>query len=240
MMITNGKESPHLIEECNNLLDACFPKFIANPNLYPDSFGVDDLNYKVILTEQNKVIAIGLMGPFNWSGAVEDLPTFKQMVRTGLEIQSQNHPFNSMVGYAICISPAEQGKGLSKKIVAAMKDVAKRESCTHFLVPLRPSGKHLYPLQSADEYAKWRRPDGKLVDNWLRVHENMGASRLCVMEECDVYSGPLKEWTKATGLIFPISGSYIVPGALSPLIVNVDEDFGAITEGNIWVSHPME
>lgn len=195
----------------------------------------------MVFRRQEKIAAFGAAVPFNWNGNVNDLPTFAQMLSGGIEIQSRrNQTFNTLAGFAICVSPDERGKGISKRVVHEMKSYAKQKDCKYFLIPARPSGKHLYPLQSVAEYSKWRRTDGKLVDNWLRVHENLGAKTLYAMESCDVYSGPLKDWTDSTGLMFPISGSYVVQGAISPLQVDVEEGIGTISEGNVWVEHPLD
>jgi len=237
---TNMKESPHLMAECEKLFLNSFPKFVNNPNLIPNPYGIGDLDHIVVFRKQEKIVALGAAVPFDWSGNVKDLPTFDHLLRSGIKIQSGNQVFNSLVGFAICVAPDERGKGLAGRVISEMKSYARQKGCKHFLIPARPSGKHLYPLQSLAEYSKWRRRDGKLVDNWLRVHENMGAKFLYAMESCDVYSGPLKEWTDSTGLMFPTSGSYVVQGALSPLQVDVEEGIGTVSEGNFWVEHAMD
>ena len=239
---TTIKESPHLLADCEDLFVSCFPKFVTNPNLdiHMPLHSIGDLEYIVILMEKERVVAFGIAVPFYWSGDIKDLPTFDQSVRCGLEIQSLKKSFNSLNGYAICVSPDQRGKGLAKKVISEMKSMAKKEKCSHLLIPARPSRKHMYPLQSCLEYSKWRRNDGKLVDDWLRIHENLGAKYLLAMEDCDVYAGPLDEWSESTGMIFPQSGSYIVPGALSPLIVDIDKDIGMVREGNVWMSHPID
>jgi hypothetical protein len=38
---------------------------------------------------------------------------------------------------------------------------------------------------------------------------------------------------------FPQSGEYIIPGALSPIEVNVETDEGVYVEPNVWIVHEV-
>ena len=238
---TAVKKSSQIKAQCEQLIHRSFPKFLLNPNLVTNTEPTfEDLDYTVVLTKQDKVVAFGITIPFNWSGHLNELPTFNHMVTTGLQIQSLNQDFNSLAGYAICISPDEQGKGLATTVIEEMKNLARKANCEHCIMPVRPSEKIKYPLQSLTDYSKWRRSDGQLLDQWLRIHENKGAKYLEAIESCDVYSGSLEDWSESTGMVFPTSGSYIVPGAISPLIVDVDKDIGTLSEGHVWVNHPLD
>jgi hypothetical protein len=49
--------------------------------------------------------------------------------------------------------------------------------------------------------------------------------------------GKVADWEAWTGLRFFESGEYIVPGALVPIEMNVEEDLGLYVEPNVWVVH---
>ena len=117
--------------------------------------------------------------------------------------------------------------------------MAKAGGFEYFLAPVRPIGKANYPLHSLLEYASWLREDGLPLDPWLRTHVKIGGEILSPMEHCQMFSGSIDEWAKSTNLAFQSSGQFIVPGALSPLFVDTETGLGTLTEGNVWVSHPL-
>ena len=51
--------------------------------------------------------------------------------------------------------------------------------------------------------------------------------------------GSIAEWVEWTGLEFPGSGRYVVPGALVPVVVDLDADLGVYVEPNVWVTHDL-
>jgi hypothetical protein len=50
---------------------------------------------------------------------------------------------------------------------------------------------------------------------------------------------PVAGWEAWTGLAFPESGAYVVPGALTPLEIDRDRDVGWNVEPNVWMRHPV-
>ena len=44
---------------------------------------------------------------------------------------------------------------------------------------------------------------------------------------------------KWTGLRFPESGEYIVPGALNPVEIDCELDRGEYIEPNVWMAHKV-
>ena len=49
--------------------------------------------------------------------------------------------------------------------------------------------------------------------------------------------GSVKDWQDWTGLLFQSSGNYIIPGALSPIKIDVEKGFGEYIEPNVWMIH---
>lgn len=53
----------------------------------------------------------------------------------------------------------------------------------------------------------------------------------------NVVEGTIAEWQDWTGLAFPVSGEYVVPGALVPVSISVEGDLGRLAEPNVWMRH---
>ena len=104
---------------------------------------------------------------------------------------------------------------------------------------MRPSLKHRYPLAPIERYIEWRREDGKLLDPWLRVHEDAGAKLIRVASESMRISGSVAEWEDWTKLVFPETGTYVVPGALVPVEIDRERDEGVYVEPNVWMHHTV-
>jgi hypothetical protein len=67
-----------------------------------------------------------------------------------------------------------------------------------------------------------------------------GARVIKVCHESKTIRGARAEWESWTGMKFPQSGQYIVPGALNPIEINVENDEGIYTEPNVWIVHELE
>ena len=138
---------------------------------------------------------------------------------------------------AITIGVGERGKGLSRTMLDGMRGVVAARGLTDLVAPVRPSQKHVYPLTPMQRYVEWRRDDGKLMDAWLRTHEQAGAELIRVAPRSMRISGSVADWESWTGLRFPDSGSYVVPGALVPVEIDRERDVGVYVEPNVWMHH---
>lgn len=54
-----------------------------------------------------------------------------------------------------------------------------------------------------------------------------------------VIEGPVAQWEEWTGLAFPESGAYVVPGAHVPVEVDREWNVGGYAEPNVWMRHPI-
>ena len=138
---------------------------------------------------------------------------------------------------AITIRVDQRGKGLSKTMLDGMRAAVAARGLADLVAPVRPSLKHLYPLVPVERYVEWRRDDGKLLDPWLRVHESAGAQLVRVAPRSMRISGTVAEWEDWTKMAFPDSGSYVVPGALVPVEIDLERDEGLYVEPNVWMHH---
>ena len=118
-----------------------------------------------------------------------------------------------------------------------MREAAAARGLSDLVAPVRPSQKHAYPLTPMERYVEWRRDDGKLLDAWLRTHEQAGAELIAVAPASMRITGSVGDWESWTGLRFPDSGRYVVPGALVPVEIDRERDEGVYVEPNVWMHH---
>lgn len=199
--------------------------------------------YQVALydAEKDRVAGLGSSFPLRWDDRLENLPqegwdwAFQQAVRNHKEGSAPN--FHCAI--QIVLRRAYQGQGLSQPMVQAVRSVTEAKGLPALIIPLRPSEKHRYPLISLDDYINWTTDEGEPFDPWLRVHIRAGARIIKVCAESKTIRGSRAEWEQWTGIKFPQSGEYIIPGALSPIEVNVETDEGVYVEPNVWIVHEV-
>ncbi len=139
----------------------------------------------------------------------------------------------------IMVAPRLQRRGVSRAMLAALRDNARRLGFTDLYAPLRPTDKHREPLTPFAGYVARRREDDLPYDSWVRTHLRLGARIIKVAPCSMVIAGTLSEWREWTELRFARSGPALVPGALSPIHVSLDQDHAVYVEPNLWVRHPL-
>jgi len=200
-------------------------------------------DYQVALydSEQSRVAGMGSSFPLRWDDKLENLPeegwdwSFQQAVRNHQESVAPN--FHCAI--QIVLRHEYQGHGLSRPMLEAVRSVTKSQGLEALIIPLRPSEKHRYPLVSLDDYIRWETDDGESFDPWLRVHLRVGARVIKVCHQSKTIRGTRAEWEQWTGLKLPQSGQYIIPGALTPMEVNLEIDEGVYAEPNVWIVHEV-
>ena len=144
-----------------------------------------------------------------------------------------------MCGIQISVAPAYQGKGLSRRMIEIMRDLARRKGLESLIVPVRPNLKASYPLTGMERYIEWKAQGGLPFDPWLRVHARAGGKIAKVCHRAMVITGTIREWESWTEMQFPDSGPYVVPGALVPVKVDLAQDEGKYIEPNVWIPYRL-
>jgi hypothetical protein len=196
--------------------------------------------YVVVLVQNNNVIAVGFTVPVVWDQKPEGLPqSIESVLQQGLALKKRGEQANTLIPIGALVDPKVQGVGLSSIVLKEMKKLAYGLGLKSLVVPVRPTKKAQYPMQSISSYANWRREDGYLYDHWLRVHERLGAEIIHIAQCTLTVRSDLSTWSKWTNMIFPVSGQYVVPGALSTVDVDKDLNIAVYREPNVWMLHPM-
>lgn len=242
--------TPHDLDDYRDraadISEASWPEFmlhdsIANENWHELFDRFADYQFALLDTDKNRMAAMGNSLPFHWDQPLEELPEggWDWVFGKAVDDHKNGVTPNIQSAIQIAIHPDYQGQGLSVKMVEAMRGIAQSKRFQHLVAPVRPSQKSKYPLISIDDYIKWTDEEGLPFDAWLRVHVRAGARLIKPCHEAMTIRGSRADWEAWTGLKFPQSGSYHVPGALNPMEMNVEKDEGVYIEPNVWLVHPL-
>lgn len=194
-----------------------------------------------IYDEHDRLVAEGNTIPVRWDDAPEALPEegWDWALRSGVKNFDEGIQPNLVSALSATILKSEQGKGISTVIIETMRSIAARHGLKSLVAPVRPSMKTLYPLAPMERYVTWTRADGSPLDAWMRVHWRLGARVVRVAPLSMRIPGTLAEWERWSGLVFPESGPYVVPGALVPVQVDYENDQAVYIEPNVWMLHKL-
>jgi GNAT superfamily N-acetyltransferase len=196
-------------------------------------------DFQVLLSDPaGSVVAFGHTIPFVWDGTPEDLPDeIDELMERAIEAHRNRRTSTALSALAALVSPEHQRRGLSSEVLRAMRSLAARHGMQSLVAPVRPTLKSLYPLVPIERYARWTRDDGSPFDPWLRVHWRLGAEQLRVAPKATTITGTVAEWEEWTGMSFPESGAYVVPGALQPVSIDRERNTGSYEDPNVWMRH---
>ena len=223
---------------------AVWPEYNLHADVFNDWWAplLDELpefQFALYDEEADAVLAEGHTGTLAWDGDDATLPGgIDEALRRVVETRRAGGPVDTLCALAAEVSPDARRGGLSGQLLAGMRELAGRHGLRRLIAPVRPSWKERYPLAPIERYVAWRRPDGTLLDPWMRLHERLGARVGAPLPESMLISGTVAEWEGWTGLALPESGDYVFPAGLAPL--RVDREAGRATywEPNVWMIHP--
>ena len=236
------EQKPHLRAQVERLTVECWPEFLRHGNephwhrLF-DGFAAFQI---LFCAAGDEVIAVGHTIPLPWDNTFDDLPaTIDQILVRAGERWQPNPQANTLSALAAMVRPSHRGQGLSAALLQQMKRLARPNGLTSLIAPVRPTAKALYPLTPFERYVTWTRADGQPFDPWIRTHQNLGARPLKVAPNALTVTGTIAEWEAWTGLSFPDSGDYVIPGALQPVRMDLAHNEGRYEESNFWMSYQV-
>ena len=226
----------------NELFADAFPAFITADLEAKKYIGrvrewFADLN--IILVDENAVpVATGWGVPIRWSGELADLQAgYTDTTRRAVEGRERGEAPDTFVICGGIVSRNRARQGLASGLITALRDLAPAAGCGRVIAPVRPTLKPSYPLTSIDTFAGWTREDGAPLDPWLRTHWRLGGRIIATAPVSQTMTGTVREWEGWTGMAFPSTGEYVIPGGLSTLRIDRGKDLGNYVEPNVWVRH---
>lgn len=158
-------------------------------------------------------------------------------LRGGVDAHARGNCPNALSALSIVVSPSVRGGALAEKMILAMRDLAHGAELEAMVVPIRPTRKAAYPLETMSTYLSWETTDGAPFDPWIRKHYRLGARIVRVAERSMEVSATVQDWERWTGIRFPVSGRYHVPGGLAPVEIDLISNRGVYLEPNVWMRH---
>ncbi|WP_405872032.1 GNAT family N-acetyltransferase [Streptomyces sp. NBC_00005] len=245
LKVSSLAERPEMVQPVVGMANS-WPEFVTQDLVGDAHYGriATDLPGYVLFAEDERgeVVAHAYSVPF--ALAAEDrgeLPArgWDQVLVWAFEDLRRGVRPDTVSAIAIVVAPQVQGRGLSARMLSAMRDNARAHGFTEVVAPVRPSAKHLEPHTPIEEYAHRVRADGLPHDPWLRVHARAGATVERVAPASMTVSGSLEQWRGWTGLPFDTRGDVEVPGALVPVRCEPERGYAVYVEPNVWMRHRL-
>ena len=240
-------EDPSLGPEILKLFQAGWTRFLLEDPiswpLWPKLLSAfPAFHFALLEPETGRIMAAGMTVPLAWNGENSELLDrgWHWVLRQSLDDFRAGRKTHTLSAANAVVHPDFRGRGLAEKLVLSMQKIAKTYGFTRYIAPLRPTQKEKYPLTPIEKYAKWTRQDGLPFDSWLRVQKRMGVEIIGPAENSIRIEAPLEKWREWTGLTFPDSGPYIIPGGAVPMTADTKQNTGLYIAPSIWVAHRVE
>ncbi|MFF3244378.1 N-acetyltransferase [Streptomyces sp. NPDC002870] len=244
LIITTLAERPELRGPMWQMLDT-WPEFVINDPVGWANIGriVAELpEYVLVATDPDgRVVGRAFSVPFQMAaegrGGLPEGGWDQVMLWAFSDLRHGRTP-DTVSAIEITVATDRQGRGISGRMLAALRENVRRLGFGELVAPVRPSAKSGEPYVLIEEYAhRTRAADGLPDDPWLRVHVRAGGVVESVAPASMTVSGSLKQWRKWTGLPFEESGPVEVPGALVPVHCEAERGYAVYVEPNVWVRH---
>jgi len=236
-------ERPDLVAPSHQVMAAGWPDFILASQVAARHWPrvlAEFAAYQVALVDPTSgaVIGVGHSVPLVWDQTAAGLPAgWDDTLERAVADHDQRQTPTAAAALSITLAASHLRQGLSRHLIQALRTVAAAHGLASLVAPVRPSLKSRYPLTPMERYLRWTDPEGAPFDPWLRVHWRMGGESLGVCAASMRITGSVADWEQWTDMRFPESGSYIVPGALTPVHIDRERDLGGYVEPNVWIHH---
>jgi GNAT superfamily N-acetyltransferase len=225
-----------------NFGPSIWPEYMMHDAVAPLYFSFLDryLDFVLVGVEGRDVVARGYSVPFAFNiPGREELPDggWDDVIRWGHEDFDVHRKPTAVSALEISLLPQARSQGNSRLMIEAMKANTRVCGFVDLFAPVRPSQKHLQPFTPMSDYLNQLRADGLPNDAWLRTHVRVGGQIKKIAPYAMTIVGNVAQWSKWTGMTFEKSGAIAVAGALSPVYISLEQDYGVYVEPGVWVHH---
>lgn len=240
--IVNHDQRPELWKRFPKVFDGILPEYNLHGDLMAgywerlhDIFG----RYLLVLVGPDDEIMATARGiPTSWDGTPAGLgPGIDAAIEAGFARHDTGREPNTLCALGIEVAPDHQGSGLGTVMLQALRTTARETGFAQVIVPVRPTWKDRYPLVPIERYATWTTDDGLPFDPWLRAQVRAGGTLSVPTPKSSLITGTVADWESWTGMRFPDSDEYVIPGGLATVRIDRDADLGTYWEPSVWVIH---
>lgn len=244
--IVTGRERNDIEELQRPVIRAAWPEFM-NHDGYIDRFWptiykrFPEYQFALLEKETDRVLAVGNSFPLAWDADINTLPDggLDWALEHCFHHLDSGGEYKILCAFQIVVAADLLGQGLSRAAVEEMIIIGRVNGLKKLIAPVRPNRKSKYPRIPMKEYIGWKNEQGLPFDGWMRVHTRLGAATVRVCPESMLIEGTPDEWELWTGMKFPESGEYIIPGAIVPVSIDREADKGTYSEPNVWMAHTL-
>jgi hypothetical protein len=239
--VVTRADRPDLQDAAAAVFKERWPEFIFHdetPKKYMGQVRQHFGRFDIMVLDRGAVVAGGWGVPIPWDGDPAELPSgYDDALVEAVQAREAGIGATTLSFMAVAVGSAHDKRGLATTVLRELTRRAHEDGLVHVVAPLRPTWKHRYPTFPMTEYAGWARADGLSIDPWIRTHQRMGARVLGPAPRSMVIEGTVAEWESWTGMVFPVTGEYVVPDALNLVRIDREQDRGVYVEQNLWVQH---
>ncbi len=243
MKLIRYSESPDLWARSGEITNEVWPEYNQHgdvTNAYWQYLFDRFPAYQFVLYE-DEVLGEGHTGPCRWNGTPDGLGEgIDAMIVAAFQAHEAHETPNALCALAAEIRPQFQGRGLARRVIDAMAELARDAGLAHLIAPVRPSFKDRYPITPIERYVTWINEAGESFDPWIRVHLRRGGRIVKPVAHSLRITGTVAEWERWTGMRFPADGAYTFPAGLAPVEIDRQADVGSYWEPNVWIVHSVE
>lgn len=241
LTLVSAAERPELVSAAETLSAAIWPAWLrtaASLAYWNDLYRPALARFQTFALDDGAIVGIANSIPLPAGDTLPDTG-WDWALETGALAARNGGRSDTLSAIAVTVAPGHRGTGLANRLLQTMKPPALAAGIATMIAPVRPTLKSRYPLTDFATYCGWRRPDGLFFDPWLRTHAAAGATVIGPAPASMTVTASVARWQDWTGLIFPASGAYAIPGGLAPLEVDLDRDTATYREPNLWMRHPL-
>lgn len=168
-------------------------ELVTQSHIFPNGqFEIED--------EVGLPVAILATNRIDWSGAIDDLPSWDDIAGENLTFEDTYQPQgNTIALMSMSVMADKKGQHLPERTVGMLKDYANEQGVDHIIGDFRPSGFSEYKRITGEvdftKYVNLRRPEDNLpVDAWLRNVTRLGMHPLRVDNRAMVVPASIVEF----------------------------------------------